>query len=313
MASGSSSTESARWSDRWVVAMARGLTGWVRGLSYSNVQRLGAALGRWLGKGLRYRRREVIATMTRCLSDRTPSEIPRLADAMYVHLGRTLLESMWIRPEGWTEWVTTHVEIHRADVVHSQVRTGRGCLILTAHAGNFDLLCCAAPALGFPLTIIAKQMRNAVLDREVRGHWRSFGVETLPPRGVFRQALRAIQSGRIVGFMLDQNMTRDEGIFVEFFGQPACTTPGLAWLAACAQVPVVPVFIHREPDGRHRIDVGEPCAPPARNEREIHEATARYTRVIEDWIRVHPSQWIWIHRRWRTQPEPGDHVVSGAV
>jgi KDO2-lipid IV(A) lauroyltransferase len=106
--------------------------------------------------------------------------------------------------------------------------------------------------------------------------------------------------------MLDQNMTRTEGVFVDFFGRPACTTPGLAYLAAQSQAPVVPIFLLRNPDHRHTfrvLPVIDP--PPDRQPDTMREYTQRYTAVLEGVIREHPDQWIWIHRRWRTQPASG--------
>jgi KDO2-lipid IV(A) lauroyltransferase len=76
----------------------------------------------------------------------------------------------------------------------------------------------------------------------------------------------------------------------------------LAQIAAKSQAPVLPVFIHRRPDLGHRVTILPMLAPPANRAVEtIHDATQRYTTIIEQAIRLHPEQWIWIHRRWRTQ------------
>ena len=97
-------------------------------------------------------------------------------------------------------------------------------------------------------------------------------------------------------------MIRDEGVFVDFFGRPACTSPGLAYLSAQTRLPVHPVFIIRQNNGRHLVKVYPPIPPPAgRDPDSIHQATQQYTTVIEEVIRKVPEQWIWIHRRWRTQ------------
>jgi KDO2-lipid IV(A) lauroyltransferase len=104
--------------------------------------------------------------------------------------------------------------------------------------------------------------------------------------------------------IIDQNMTRNEGIFVEFFGKNASTSPGLAYMAAQSKAPVIPAFMCRKPDGRHVLKFQPELEPPEdRTPESIHEATQRYTKIIEDAIREAPEQWIWMHRRWKTQPK----------
>ncbi len=259
-----------------------------------------------MGHALRYRRSEAAAAIRRSLPALTNSEIHSVLHDMYQNIGLSLAESLWLTPDRLPSYIDQHVTLHGRDLIRELRTRSRGVLVLTAHAGNFDLLCRSAPTLGFPLTIIAKRLRNPSWDAEVRRRWATFGVEVLPPKGAFRGCVRALRSGRLVGFMLDQNMTRDEGVFVEFFGRPACTTPGLAQLSAHTGAWVLPVFIERVQDRRHEIQVGVPIPPPSRHEQAIVEATQTYTRVIEDWIRAHPSQWIWIHRRWKTQPKPAE-------
>ncbi len=287
--------------------------GWFPSLPLPAALGLGRALGRFLGGGLRYRRGEAAAAMRRSLPGMDAAAVQRVLDEMYENIGLSFAESLWLTPGRIEDYLRQRVRFERLEVAQTARSEGPGALVLTAHTGNFDLLCRAAPALGFPLTIIAKRLRSATWDAEVRRRWAEFGVRVLPPRGAYRECLRSLRRGELVGFMLDQNMTRDEGVFVEFFGRPACTTPGLAHLSAHSGAPVVPVFMERLPAGRHALRVGEPMSPPARDADSIVAATQAYTRVIEDWVRAHPGQWIWIHRRWKTRPEPAPTAVGGAA
>lgn len=288
--------------ERWAARLVRMSVSWVPALSLSAALAAGRAIGFLLGRVARYRREEAAAALRHAFPAMRAADVRRTLDEMYENFGLTLAESLWITPARLPAYLAEHVVAPQV-TSHAAQAEGRGLLILTAHAGNFDLLCRCAPAFGFPLTIIAKHMRNRAIDAWIRRHWAEFGVEVLPPRGSFRSCLRALRHNGVVGFMLDQNMTRDEGVFVEFFGRPACTTPGLAHLAARSGAPVIPTFIERAPAGRHVIWSGEPLPPPAAADPDgIREATQMYTRVIEDWIRAHPGQWTWIHRRWRTTP-----------
>jgi KDO2-lipid IV(A) lauroyltransferase len=115
--------------------------------------------------------------------------------------------------------------------------------------------------------------------------------------------LAALARGAMVGILLDQNASRREGIFVPFFGRPASTSRAMALLAVRTGAPVLPIFARRQPDGRHRVIIRPPLAPPTANDREaaIVDLTARCAAVIEAAIREAPEQWLWMHGRWRTQ------------
>ena len=104
--------------------------------------------------------------------------------------------------------------------------------------------------------------------------------------------------------MMDQNAKRDEGVFVTFFGQTCCTTRGLAQLAHMTGAPALPIFMTRLPDGRHRIRHYDPLPPPADlSDESVLAYTQKAVDAVERVIREVPDQWIWMHRRWRTQPE----------
>jgi KDO2-lipid IV(A) lauroyltransferase len=180
----------------------------------------------------------------------------------------------------------------------------KGVLVLTAHIGNWDLMGLWA-ASQLPLTIISKEIKNRSLNAFWMEKRKHHGLRIVPARDSYRACLRVLKAGECLGFVLDQNMTRPNGIFVEFFGRPASTTPGLAALSAHTGAPVLPVFMVRRADGRHEVKVLPLLEPPATRKADaIAEATQRYTRIIEDVIRQHPDQWIWMHRRWRTQRLP---------
>jgi KDO2-lipid IV(A) lauroyltransferase len=131
-----------------------------------------------------------------------------------------------------------------------------------------------------------------------------FGLKFVPAHNSYRQCLSALRKNEIIAFVLDQNMIDTEGIFVDFFGKKACTSPGLAYMSAQSGAAVVPVFMIRLENGRHLIKAAAPIPPPPdRKPETIHAYTQLYTKVIEDVVREYPAQWTWIHRRWRTTPK----------
>jgi len=271
-------------------------------LSCAQVQRAGRALGWLLGSGLRFRRGEVQAALQRCFPEKTPADVRTVADGMYRHLGTLLIETL---RTGHMDLAALDEEVDFSgfEKVMQILSRGRGLIVLTAHVGNFELLAMLAALKGAPLTVITKALKPKWLNDwwlETRG---KFGVKMLPARDSYRYCRETLKANGILGFVLDQNMKRNRGIFVDYFGRPACTSPGLALLSAQTGAPVLPAFMLREPDGRHRVHVLDPLPPPERADKEaIRQATQEYTAVIERFVRAHPDQWIWLHRRWRTQP-----------
>jgi len=267
------------------------------------VARRVAVFGGWVfGAVLRYHRRDAQAALQRSYPEQSAAAIRDLVRRMYVHLVRNGLDLCRVGVMNDAE-LRAAADLEGWAHLEAALARGRGALILTAHLGNWDLLCTLTPTWGYPLTIITKNLRQAGLNRFWMQSRERFGLRFVPAHRSFRACLKALRKNELVGFVLDQNMIDREGVFVDFFGRPACTTPGLAYLAAQSGAPVVPVFLLRGADGRHHgriLPLLEP--PPDRAPDTIRAATQQYTRIIEDAIREHPEQWIWLHRRWKTQP-----------
>jgi KDO2-lipid IV(A) lauroyltransferase len=181
-----------------------------------------------------------------------------------------------------------------------------GVIALTAHFGSWELLAASMVAHGLPVTLVHRTRDNPQID-ELVGSLRERGGSELYPRGsAARAGLRALRDGKILAMTYDQNCSREEGVFVPFFGRLACTRSGPPRLAMHTGAPVVPVFLERERGGaRHRarfLPALEIRSADDDREAAIRENARRMTQVIEAEIRRLPDHWIWLHRRWRTQP-----------
>lgn len=261
---------------------------------------------------VRRHRAVALQEMARCFPELAPADLRRRLHRVYCSLAVNYVEVLrWAG--GRRAEMDARVRMEGEGILRSEMAAGRGVLVLTAHTGNWDLMALWA-AGRFPLTIISKDLRQPGANRFWMEARRRSGLGIVPAHQSYRACLGVLRRGGVLGFILDQNMIRAEGIFVDFFGKPACTTPGLAFMAAHAQVPVVPAFMLRDPDGRHRIEVLPAIPPPPdREPATIRAATQRYTAIIEDVIRRHPEQWIWMHRRWRTRPAEGEQTAVGRV
>ena len=278
-------------------------------LSHDTAMALGRRLGVLVSVLIRKQREQAIAELTRCFPGKTRDEIRAMTRRMFEHQGMNQVELFrWIG--GRDTEIDPTISMKGSEVVADALARGKGIAVLTAHIGNFDLMGLWA-ARRYPMTIISKDLKNDGLNKFWMEARRKSSLGIVPAHNSYRDCLRVLKKNGCLGFILDQNMIRKEGIFVDFFGKPACTTPGLAVLAAHAGAPVVPVFIVRREDGRHEVHALPAMEPPEdRKPDTMAKATQAYTKVIEDFIRQYPEQWIWMHRRWRTKPDAGTVQVT---
>ena len=286
-----------------MLALLKFIAWWMARLPLGLVLRKGRCWGALFNAfGVRQRRR-ADAHLALCFPEKSPAERRTIRRRMFANLGMNAGEILrWMGGAGAE--LDRRVKVDGLEHLEGARALGRGVVVLTAHVGNWDLMGLWA-ASRFPLTIISKEIRNAVVNRFWMEKRAAAGLHIVLARRSYRDCLAALKKGGVLGFILDQNMIRTEGIFVRFFGRPACTTPGLAMLAAHARAPIVPVFMVRDTDTTHRLLIMPALEPPPDRTPEALAATTQAcTDLIERVVREHPDQWIWMHRRWRTQPLP---------
>jgi len=195
-------------------------------------------------------------------------------------------------------------------------RRGKGVLVLTGHIGAWELSSFAHALYGFPLHYLARPLDNRRLDRLVN-HYRCLsGNQPILKNVSARDLLKILRAQGTVGILADQNTMPEEGVFVDFFGSPACTTTGIARVALHTNAPVVPGYAYWDKGiGKYKLRF-EPAVPLTRTgdaERDIVVNTEKFTKVIEQIIRKHPEQWVWVHARWKTRPkgEPNLYQSTG--
>jgi KDO2-lipid IV(A) lauroyltransferase len=185
---------------------------------------------------------------------------------------------------------------------------GRGRIILGGHLGNWELQAFSYPMFFEPLTFLARKMDNPLIEEMIRRIRTRLGNKQLDKTNAAAPILRTLRSGGTVGVLADVNSHPKEGVFVPFFGIPACTATGVAMLASRANAVIVPMFaIWDEEKRRYSIvhgDIIEPANTGDRK-RDIEETTAMCVAATEQVIRAYPEQWIWIHKRWKSRP-PGE-------
>ena len=200
--------------------------------------------------------------------------------------------------------------------VERATKDGGGFILLTGHFGSFELFSTACSARGIPVSIVHREQSLPGFERIVQDLRGSGEVEKLARGNAVRGVLRALRAGRAVAMALDLDSPREQGVFVPFFGRPACTRSAPARLAMRTGAPVIPGFLYRSADGLSHVARFSPPLElvPAGDDAEaaVIENTRRMTAAIEDAIRRAPDHWSWIHRRWRTAPERGVNVYKPA-
>jgi KDO2-lipid IV(A) lauroyltransferase len=267
--------------------------------------KLGSLLGRLVFDVLGIRREVALTNLRHAFGhEKSEAELVDLARRAYAQLGGSLLEFSSLydaKPEDLRAWV----KIENLETFDRVMAQGRGCVIATAHYGSWELFGAAFAAYGYETTYLVKDQRNpltAALQNEIR---RRGGIDVVKEGpAAAKGTMRALRQGRMVGILPDQDARR-HGVFVDFLGRPASTFKGPAFFAYRANVPLIPAFGRRLPNGNHVGVVHEPIDPdPSRpQEEEIQRLTQYYADHLSEWVRRYPENYYWVHRRWKTQPE----------
>lgn len=230
--------------------------------------------------------------------------IRELMTANARHFGALAAEVAWLGRATPAE-VAAICTSSGAQHLERAVEAGKGTALLTGHCGNWEVLNAWLGVSGFPMTIAVRDIYDERLDRIATDIRSRFGADVVP-RGADagRRMLSALGKNRVIGLLIDQDIRDIPGVFVPFFGRPAWTPSGAASLALHRGTPVVQAFSHRREDGTHAIEVHPPIPLPSSGSKDerVTELTAAATAAIERQVRAHPAQWVWMHRRWRTEP-----------
>ncbi len=182
---------------------------------------------------------------------------------------------------------------------------GKGVLFLTAHLGAWELSAFTHSLHGHPLHVVMRPLDNVYLDRLTR-RYRTMHGNSMVDKDDVRALLSAVKAGETVGILMDTNMTPPQGVFVDFFGIPACTASGLARIALRTDAAVIPGFtIWDRVLRKYRLRFDPPVnlVRTGDDEADVIANTSLFTKIIENYVRQYPDQWLWVHRRWKTRPE----------
>lgn len=274
--------------------------GLARAMPEASARELGRSLG-ILGHALAGYRRTVAKRNMRCAlgPQMKQSEIDRLARRVFENLGQTAVE-VFRFPLLSEDDLKRRVECDNAVIFDRAIAMGKGAVLLSAHFGNWELFGAWIAALGYPIDVVVKPQRNKSADEFYNNLRRSVGVGIIPTQKASKQILVSLKKNRLVAILADQYAGHD-GIPVDFFGQMTSTHRGPAAIALKLGCPIFHGVLLRLPGGRHRAICDGPLEfePTGSSDEDIRRLTQKYTKILEDYIREHPEQWLWTHRRWK--------------
>ena len=260
----------------------------------------------WIFYPLHFRLRRVgMRNLALAFPEKSAAERSRILRGEFTSLGRQLAEVCHF-PRLTQENIDSVVVYDGFENYELARERGKGVLFLTAHFGGWELSAFAHSLHGHPMHIVMRPMDNVYLNRLILQYRTMHGNKTVDKDDFVRGLLSAIKAREVVGILMDTNMTPPQGVFVDFFGIPACTASGLARIALRTDAAVVPGFTIWDPAlGKYRLRF-DPAVKLIRTghlEADILANTQKFTAIIEDYVRKYPEQWLWVHRRWKTRPE----------
>jgi Kdo2-lipid IVA lauroyltransferase/acyltransferase len=287
----------------WAAAAALKTLGWLPHKLARALCSLLAALCYWLWPRLR---RVGMFNLRMAFPDWNEAQRRHVIYGLFQNFGRMLADF-----SHFPHWNRDNIEqIIIYDGFENYARAqsqGKGVLFLTAHFGNWELGSFAHGVYGYPCHFVVRELDNPLIDRLINRYRCLSGGKSIDKSEFARGVLRAFAQGHAVGVLTDQNMLVNEGVFVDFFGKPACTTTGPARVVRKSGVPVVlglVIWDAKLKKYRLRFEAVE-WIKRDNPVQEIEANTANFTRLIEEYARRYPDQWLWVHRRWKTRP-PGE-------
>ena len=295
-------TESVKDALEYAAALALLKTfGWMpRSAAYPAAE-IVAALGYRLAKRQRL---AGIQNLRMALPNLSEEERVAILRGSFSNLGRLLVEFSHF-PGLNRKNISNLVTYEGFEHYENAVGRGKGVIFLTAHFGAWELSCFAHSLFGNPMKFVVREIDNPKVERLIESYRGLSGNKPIDKKNASRDILKALRNNETIGILVDQNTTRDEGVFVDFFGIPASTTPAVATLALRTGAAVIPGFMIWDSQTRkYRLHFDRPLelistGDPA---RDIVENTQAFNAVLEKVIRQYPDQWLWIHRRWKTRP-----------
>ena len=242
-------------------------------------------------------------------SEKSPQELRRITKKVYQNMVQTFMEILNLTKVN-KHYTDKYVEIINFERIQDAAGSGRGCVLLTAHFGDWELLSLTSAIVGFPILVLVREQKMKRMNELLNALRESKGCKVVRKGMETRDILKALRGGGIVGILADQDAGRN-GVFVDFFGRPTSTHSGAMEMAAHTGCIILPNFIVRTAGPYHKVYLEKYIeVPKEAGEAEIRKAVQAYMSVLEAYVRKYPEQWLWLHKRWKSTPVKTVLVLS---
>ncbi len=286
----------------------------IRLFSFKNVQLLGSRFGGFIFSVIGIRKKLLLDNLRHAFPEKTEEEIIIIAKASFQNLIMAYFEILYL-DKLTTEQIQQYISFPEKEKMKSYLESGKGLIVLTGHYGSWEL-CALAVSVHVPAkyTIIVQKQRNPFVDDFITSMRSRFGSKLILMERALRDSLRALSQNEIVALIADQSGP-ESGIYANFFGRPASTHQGPAVFQLRSGAPMVMVMLVREGLTKFKIEFEEIDTTnlSGTTEEKIIELTQRHVSVLEKYIRLHPEQWLWMHKRWKHSDAYLKRIQKGSV
>ena len=230
-------------------------------------------------------------------------------DKICEELARTFYDVIRI-PHLSKEWIEKHISFESKNALNNKYSNKLPIIFVTGHLGSFELLIYSCSLLkGNPISIVVRSFNNKFIDKYWNDIRQRYGSKVIKKDGAYKTTLKAIRNNNDIGFPFDQNMKKNDAVFVDFFGKKAATSKTLAVLALRHHIPVVFAYMKNLGNDKYAIKTKECYYDDIYNneslnhDEKIEAFTSRAMGIFEEHVREFPTGWFWMHRRWKTRPE----------
>lgn len=274
-------------------------------------RKLCLSLGQTLGLAFYYldKRHRLIALSNLKIAfgkELPPSELKRIARNSFMHFGKTFMDIIKL-PHLGEEKRNALINVEGEENLLKALREKKGALLFSAHYGSWEIAPFFLAKKG-KLSVIARPLDNKLLEKELLKLRTSQGSHVIYKHQATKKILISLRAREMVAFLIDQNVLRQQAVFVDFFGKKAATTPSLASFSLRTKSPLIPVFCYPTSSHAYHLKIFSPLSITlgGNYNQEVLKITQICTKIIETQIRKNPDYWFWFHNRWKTRPEEED-------
>jgi len=236
--------------------------------------------------------------------EKSEKEIRSIAKGVFQNLGMTGVEYASLRKFN-RQTVRRILTEEGAGTFRKILSEGKGLIAVSSHFCNWEMAAVCISAFDINISVIARRVYYPPYNKFLVSLRELQGVKTLyrDDKDILKRSLAALGSNEVLAIVPDQDVDSVEGVFVDFFGKPAYTPSGPVVMAMLSGAPIVVSVTVRE-GGKFKLITSEPIYVERSGDKkkDIIKYTQKWTDILEEYIRQHPSYWVWIHKRWKTQP-----------